>query len=85
VAGRTIGSRYELLEQLGDSSWRAVDKELGRDVLVRLPATRVVGATLVHPNVVQVFDQGEADGEPYAVLEFLPGGSLEQRLAAAKR
>ena len=34
------------------------------------------------PSIVQVFDQGEEDGEPYAVYEYLSGGSLEQRLEA---
>ena len=29
-----------------------------------------------------MFDQGEENGEPYAVFEYLPGGSLEQRLEA---
>jgi hypothetical protein len=79
---RTIAERYELLERLGDSTWRAADTELGREVLIRLPAGKIAAATLAHPNIVRVFDQGEVDGEPYAVLEYLPGGSLEQRLAA---
>ncbi len=78
-----IAGRYELLEQVGDSSWRAADTELEREVLVRLPAGEIDAATLAHPNIVRVFDQGEEDGEPYAVLEYLPGGSLEQRLAAS--
>jgi serine/threonine-protein kinase len=79
---RTIGGRYELVEQIGDSSWRAVDTELGREVLVRLPAGEIATATLAHPNIVRLFDQGEEEGEPYAVLEYLLGGSLEQRLAS---
>ena len=39
-------------------------------------------AMLSHPSIVRVFDQGEENGTPYAVFEYLPGGSLEQRLAA---
>lgn len=78
---RTIAGRYELIEQIGDSSWRATDTELGREVLIRLRPGDVA-ATLAHPNIVHLFDQGEDDGERYAVLEYLPGGSLEQRLAA---
>jgi serine/threonine protein kinase len=81
MARRTLAGRYELIEQIGDSTWRAADTELGRDVLVRLRAGEVA-TTLAHPNIVRVFDQGEEDGEPYAVLEYLPGGSLEQRLVA---
>ncbi len=79
---RRIAGRYELLEQLGGSTWRAVDTELQRDVLVQVPARDVAVARLTHPGIVQVFDQGDEDGEPYAVFEYLPGGSLEQRLEA---
>ncbi|HWL34035.1 MAG TPA: protein kinase, partial [Gaiellaceae bacterium] len=79
---RRIAGRYELLEQVGGSSWRAVDTELERDVLVQMPAREAGVARLTHPSIVQVFDQGEEDGESYAVLEYLPGGSLERRLEA---
>lgn len=37
-------------------------------------------ATLDHPNVVKVFDFGEAEGQPYIAMEFLPGGSLADRV-----
>ena len=81
---RTIAGRYELVEPVG-SAWRAVDTELGREVLVRLlapdePSPESAAATLAHPNIARVFDQGEADGERYVVVEYLPGGSLEERL-----
>jgi serine/threonine-protein kinase len=33
-----------------------------------------------HPNVVQIHESGELDGRPYMVTEFLPGGSLAQRV-----
>ena len=70
-----------LEEALGSSSWRATDTELERQVLVRFrPAGELAWATLSHPSIARVFDQGEADGERYAVLEFLPGGTLEERL-----
>jgi eukaryotic-like serine/threonine-protein kinase len=35
-------------------------------------------AALSHPNILQVFDWGEEDGQPYLVLEYLGGGSLRQ-------
>ena len=79
---RRIAGRYELLEQLGSSTWRAADTELQRDVLVRVPPRDPAVARLTHPGIVHLFDQGVEDGEPYAVFEYLPGGSLEQRLAA---
>lgn len=37
-------------------------------------------ARLRHPNILTVFDAGEAEGMPYIVMELLEGGTLEQRL-----
>ncbi len=37
-------------------------------------------AKLQHPNIVQIFDIGERDGHPYFALEYLDGGSLQQKL-----
>jgi hypothetical protein len=34
-----------------------------------------------HPNVVPLYDYGEADGWFFLVLEYIPGGTLKQRLA----
>jgi eukaryotic-like serine/threonine-protein kinase len=33
---------------------------------------------LRHPNVVQVFDVGVAEGRPFLVMEFVPGGPLSK-------
>lgn len=38
-------------------------------------------ASLSHPNIVSVFNQGETeDGTYYIAMEYLPGGSLKERL-----
>ena len=37
-------------------------------------------ASLRHPNVVTLYDHGEAEGWFYLVLEYLPGRTLKQRL-----
>jgi len=79
---RLIGGRYELHEQVGASSWHATNTELEREVFVRVPAGEIVIARLVHPAIVQIFDQGEENGEPYAVYEYAGGGSLAERLEA---
>ncbi len=38
-------------------------------------------AGLRHPNVMQVYDVGEADGRLYFTMEYVEGGSLAQKLA----
>jgi serine/threonine-protein kinase len=38
-------------------------------------------ARLQHPNVVQIYEIGDAGGLPFIALEFVEGGSLAERLA----
>jgi serine/threonine-protein kinase len=94
VAETLIAGRYRLDELLGQTGmsevWAATDLELGRRVALKLLApnadtarfereARAV-ASLAHPNVNQLYDYGEEEGRPYMVLEYLPGGTLEDRL-----
>jgi serine/threonine protein kinase len=38
-------------------------------------------ASLSHPNIVQVYDRGEAeDGTSYIAMEYVPGGTLTERI-----
>ena len=75
---------------------RARDLRLGRDVALKLlrsdlaaqpEARRRFGeeasaaARLSHANVVTVFDSGEHEGDPYIVMECLPGRTLADELA----
>jgi hypothetical protein len=53
----------------------AGDEELAR---FRVEAEAV--ARLRHPNIVQIYEIGEADGKPFFALEFVEGGSLAGRL-----
>ena len=41
-------------------------------------------ARFSHPNVVGVYDVGDADGQPFLVMELVEGKSLAQILAARK-
>ena len=58
---------------------------LRRDEVVRRIRTAVESqARLEHPNITQVLDQNTDREAPYFVFELAKGGSLRQRLAAAK-
>jgi serine/threonine protein kinase len=39
-------------------------------------------ARLNHVNIVQIYEIGEHEGEPYLTLEYMEGGSLAEKLAA---
>jgi serine/threonine-protein kinase len=53
--------------------------------LRRFRAEAQQAAALNHPNVMRVYDWGEADDGPYLVLEYLAGGSLRDLLDAGRR
>ncbi len=52
---------------------------LGTEGRVRLLREAQAVARLNHPNIITVYDAGEADGVPYIVMELLQGGSLYER------
>jgi eukaryotic-like serine/threonine-protein kinase len=73
--------------------YRAVHVKLGRQVALKflpllheeLARTRFQREAkalrrMDHPNVVKVLDTGEAEGMPYMVFDFVPGGSLAERM-----
>jgi serine/threonine protein kinase len=54
--------------------------QAGPKDLARFRAEAAALARLQHPNIVQIYDVGEATGRPYFVLEFVAHGSLAQHL-----
>ena len=76
--------------------FRAEDEVLGRTVAVKVLAQRYSRDEAVRsrftrealaaarlsgePNIVTTFDVGEHEGRPFIVMEYLRGGSLEDRL-----
>ena len=52
----------------------------GPEAIARFVAEAEVIAQLQHPNIVQIHHIGETDGLPFFELEYVPGGSLDQRL-----
>jgi len=55
-------------------------KRPGDNELARFRGEADVIARLQHPNIVQIYDIGEAAGRPYFVLEYVAGGNLAQQL-----
>lgn len=52
------------------------DRLAGKDAVKRLIREGVTSRDIRHPNVVAVYDVGDADGQPYMSMEFLAGQSL---------
>lgn len=49
-------------------------------ILKRFEREAKLLAKLSHPNIVGVIDYGEYENIPYLVMEYLPGGTLKERL-----
>ena len=73
--------------------WLAEDQELGRKVAVKILHERYANdeqfverfrreathaAGLSHPNIVSIFDRGEAEGSYYIVMEYVEGRTLKE-------
>jgi len=52
--------------------------------LIRFLAEAEVVAAVKHPSVVQIYEFGEHDGQPYMALEYLPGGTLAEALTGGR-
>ncbi len=76
--------------------YRALDQNIESDVVIKIPRqammedsefasrfTREIRSLvkLSHPHIVKVSDVGTWEKTPFAVMQFLPGGSLEDRRA----
>jgi serine/threonine-protein kinase len=56
---------------------------LSAEVGARFHTEAAAIARLQHPNIVQVHEVGEAQGQAYLTLEYVAGGNLAERLARA--
>jgi formylglycine-generating enzyme required for sulfatase activity len=100
TSGPPTFERYELRERLGEGAaavvWRATDKELGREVAIKILKDSLganadvrerfrheaqVAAKLSHPGLVTLYDAGEVDGRLYIVMELVIGRPLSALFA----
>src|SRR4051794_5720016 len=92
--GDEVAGRYRLDELQGrgpmSEVWRAHDDTLDRKVALKiLSPTADLGrfrreaqalAALAHESIMRVYDYGEDEVGPFMAVEWLPGGTLEDRL-----
>jgi len=102
LIGRTLGNRFRIVRALGRGAtsmvYEGVQLSVDRPVAIKIIASphpeaarrfmreaRVL-TSIVHPNVVEVYDFGRTDeGIPYLVMELVRGRTLEAELARAGR
>ena len=96
---RTLGDIYSFERELvGGAMSRvfvAIDRNLGREIIVKVLSTEVaaelsverfrreihLAAKLQHPHIVPLLSAGEVDGAPYFTMPFVEGESLRARLS----
>jgi len=61
----------------------AFSQEMIDRVLKRFEREAKTLAKLNHPNIVDIIDYGEFEGNPYLVMPYMPGGTLKSRLGRA--
>src|SRR5262249_11303203 len=69
--GRVVALKMILHGGLADAGLRA-----------RFRREAEAAARLQHPNIVQVFEVGEADGHPFLALEYVEGTNLAQQVSS---
>ena len=92
--------KYDVIEELGRGGmgvvYRAVDRQIGREVAIKTLTQGVAGdremlarfyeegrktGRLNHPHIVTVYDLGEDNGIPYIVMECVQGDPLDKIIA----
>jgi serine/threonine-protein kinase len=92
--------KYPILGILGVGGmgvvYRGMDNSVGREVAIKTLTqateelrqrflTEARSGILNHPNIVTIYDFGEQDGNPYIVMEFVAGSSLENLMRSGRR
>ena len=99
LVGKTLGD-YQVEEQIGEGGMATVFKaaqiSLNRHVavkvlhyredtsLVRFEREAKAIASLRHRNILIIYEYGEQDGLPFIAMEYVAGGTLEDRLTVGE-
>ena len=78
--GVVYKARHVALDRLVALKMILAGTHAGPKDLARFRQEAAAIARLHHPNIVQVFDIGDAGGRPYFALEYVEQGSLAQHL-----
>jgi len=78
--GVVYKARHLRLQRLVALKMILAGSHAGRSRLARFRAEAAAVTQLQHPNLVQIYETGEHQGQPYISLEFVEGGNLEQRM-----
>ena len=79
--GVVYKARHRRLQRLVALKMVLAGAHVGQVGLARFRAEAEAVAKLLHPNIVQIFETGEHEGRPFFSLEYVEGGSLDQRIA----
>ena len=97
--GRLLG-RYEVRREVGRGGmgvvYSAWDRELSREVAVKVPALEHLpagfvetflqeartAAALEHPGIIRIYDFGRHEGVAFAVMQYVDGPSLKETIAS---
>jgi WD40 repeat protein/serine/threonine protein kinase len=76
--GVVYKARHQKLNRIVALKMILAGEHADADRLSRFQVEAEAVARLRHPNIVEIYDIGQANGMPYFALEYLPGGSLAQ-------
>jgi serine/threonine protein kinase len=104
TTGSIFGTRYQIIEELGRGGmgkvYRALDKELGEEVALKLIKPEIathlrtierfkseirIARRILHKNVGRVYELMEDKGVRFITMEYIPGENLKSLIRRIKQ